>query len=123
MSSSKSSSSSSSRTYNTDDRVAVGDQGIVLQNEGSNSTIMFEDVNADILLAGFDLIGDALTGLDKLAENTLNNNSQALNATQELAENLFEEKNTPSSDNMRNIIFAVVGGLSVVGIAYFWSKK
>lgn len=84
---------------------------------------MFEDVNADILLAGFDLIGDALTGLDKLAENTLNNNSQALNATQELAENLFEEKNTPSSDNMRNIIFAVVGGLSVVGIAYFWSKK
>lgn len=122
-----SNSSNATNTTNTDDRVATGDGGIVLQNEGSNSTIMFEDVSPEVLREGFglasDLFEDVLEGSKNIVESALSTSNQALSNTQSLAKNLIEENNTPGSDNMRNIIYAVVAGLSLIGGFYFWSKK
>ena len=125
--SSKSSSANETQTINTDDRVATGDGGIVLQNEGSNSTITFEDVSPEVIEKGFalaaSLFEDVLEGSASVVNSALNTSNEALSNTQSLAQNLFEEKNTPSSDNIRNIIYALVGGVAVIGIAYFWSKR
>jgi hypothetical protein len=122
-----SSSSSSAKTTNIDDRAAVAEGGLLLQAEGSNSSIIFEDVSPEVLQQGFglaaDLFEDVLEGSKNIVESALNTSNQALSDTQSLAQNLIEENNTPGSDNVRNIIYAIVGGVSLIGITYFWSQR
>tara|TARA_R110002124_G_C8973012_1_gene515494 strand:+ start:10552 stop:10941 length:390 start_codon:yes stop_codon:yes gene_type:complete len=115
---SSSSTASDTKTTNIDDRVAVAEGGVVLQTEGSNSTIMFEDVSADILEQGFNLAGGAIELiLDKasgLYDTALTSNTQALANTQSFSESLVKENNTPGSDNMTKI---AVAGLLVAGVS------
>ncbi|MBL4761675.1 MAG: hypothetical protein JKY93_03135 [Gammaproteobacteria bacterium] len=117
--SSKSKSSNETKTTNIDKRIVADSGGIVLQTDGSNSTILFEDLNADVVTGALELagtfIGEAAGIFDRASSTTV----QALSNTQALAQNLFEEKNTPSSDNMRNMAYA----LAAVAMVYFWSKK
>jgi hypothetical protein len=119
-------SSSSAKTTNTDARAAASDNGILLQTKGSNSSIVFEDVSPEVLQQGFslaaDLFEDVLEGSRDIIKGALNTSNQALSHTQNLAQNLIEENNTPGSDNLRNIIYAIVGGVSLVGITYFWRQ-
>lgn len=122
FSSSKSSSSSNISTTNIDKRIATGEGGFVFQTDGSGSVINFEDVNKDVVEAGISLaaqfIDQAAGVFDKAYETT----NQSIASTQSLAQNLFEEKNTPSSDNMRNIVYALTAGASVIGIAYIFKR-
>ncbi len=121
--SSKSSSSNESKTTNIDKRIAAEAGGIVLQTEGSNSTISFEDVNKDVVQAGLELAKTFIVEGGSLFDKALGSTNDALGTTQDLAQGLLEEKNTPSSDNMRKIIYAVTAASAVVGATYFWSRK
>lgn len=125
---SRSSSSNSTETTNIDNRAAASDGGILLKTAGDNSTIMFEDVTPDIIETGFGLAGEAIElFLDKTTgvyEASLQNNSKALTSTQDLAQNLLEEKNTPGSDNMKTVMIAGLGiaGVSLVSMS-IWGRK
>ena len=115
---SKSSSSVTTNTSNVDDRLAIGESGLVLQAEGAGSNITFEDVSSEALIAGFDLARDVIT-------QTSTSFGNALSKTQGFVQNIQEENNSPSSDNMRNITIAglLVAGVSIVAIAFNKGKK
>lgn len=120
---SKSSSNVTNQTSNTDKRIATGEGGFVFQTDGANSVVNFEDINQDVVNSAMNLaasfIGEASRVFDKAYKTT----DQSIASTQALAQNLFEEKNTPSSDNMRNMVYALTAAASVVGVAYIFRRK
>lgn len=122
FSSSKSSSSSTNNTTNVDKRIATGEGGFVFQTDGSNSVINFEDINQDVVNEALNLAGSFISEASGIFDKVHESTTQALGQTQMFAQNLFEEKQTPSSDNIRNIIYAITAGVALVGYSYFRGK-
>lgn len=80
---SSSKSSTSQTTYNTDNRKAASDKGIVAENSTVNAT--FQDVSADVVKGALSEANKAFGTAGDLAEKALDSSNRAFDTAGELA--------------------------------------